>query len=114
MNGIRLLATAWSRVFSSRMEAKLTSFSSRCSDTSCAGSAARERGQHVHHSGLAHLGAGLGGHAVHQQRAAGQHPLELLPVPVDHQRAQLLEDRKSTRLNSSHVAISYAVFCLKK
>src|SRR5690625_5453363 len=25
----------------------------------------------------------------------------------------LLEDRKSTRLNSSHVAISYAVFCLK-
>src|SRR5690625_5783496 len=24
------------------------------------------------------------------------------------------EDRKSTRLNSSHVAISYAVFCLKK
>src|SRR5207253_10988344 len=28
-------------------------------------------------------------------------------------RADLL-DRKSTRLNSSHVAISYAVFCLKK
>src|SRR5207253_10347516 len=27
---------------------------------------------------------------------------------------QVLEDRKSTRLNSSHVAISYAVFCLKK
>src|SRR5207253_8348134 len=28
---------------------------------------------------------------------------------------QLVEaDRKSTRLNSSHVAISYAVFCLKK
>src|SRR5690625_1787951 len=25
-----------------------------------------------------------------------------------------VEDRKSTRLNSSHVAISYAVFCLKK
>src|SRR5437870_13637260 len=25
-----------------------------------------------------------------------------------------LLDRKSTRLNSSHVAISYAVFCLKK
>src|SRR5437870_7281214 len=33
------------------------------------------------------------------------------------QRRQLRveeEDRKSTRLNSSHVAISYAVFCLKK
>src|SRR5690625_6379178 len=27
---------------------------------------------------------------------------------------QLKRDRKSTRLNSSHVAISYAVFCLKK
>src|SRR5215510_15573058 len=27
---------------------------------------------------------------------------------------EVAEDRKSTRLNSSHVAISYAVFCLKK
>src|SRR5690625_544989 len=26
----------------------------------------------------------------------------------------IFSDRKSTRLNSSHVAISYAVFCLKK
>src|SRR5690625_5688641 len=30
------------------------------------------------------------------------------------ERVGPLEDRKSTRLNSSHVAISYAVFCLKK
>src|SRR5439155_13317574 len=29
-------------------------------------------------------------------------------------RHRRLQDRKSTRLNSSHVAISYAVFCLKK
>src|SRR5439155_20354410 len=28
-------------------------------------------------------------------------------------RGGCIEDRKSTRLNSSHVAISYAVFCLK-
>src|SRR5438067_3740122 len=28
--------------------------------------------------------------------------------------AAIVEDRKSTRLNSSHVSISYAVFCLKK
>src|SRR5690348_17879176 len=28
--------------------------------------------------------------------------------------ANALEDRKSTRLNSSHPSISYAVFCLKK
>src|SRR3989442_9350796 len=27
---------------------------------------------------------------------------------------EVLKDRKSTRLNSSHVRISYAVFCLKK
>src|SRR5260221_4262472 len=31
-------------------------------------------------------------------------------VPED----RLLGDRKSTRLNSSHTVISYAVFCLKK
>src|SRR5438874_7662362 len=31
-----------------------------------------------------------------------------------HQNALTSEDRKSTRLNSSHVEISYAVFCLKK
>src|SRR5690606_41961290 len=31
-----------------------------------------------------------------------------------HQRRRLARDRKSTRLNSSHVKISYAVFCLKK
>src|SRR5690625_6395743 len=30
------------------------------------------------------------------------------------EQIDLSEDRKSTRLNSSHVAISYAVFCLKK
>src|SRR5690242_7288983 len=29
-------------------------------------------------------------------------------------RGQVWEDRKSTRLNSSHMSISYAVFCLKK
>src|SRR5256885_3841709 len=30
------------------------------------------------------------------------------------QSAQIERDRKSTRLNSSHLVISYAVFCLKK
>src|SRR5690348_17918195 len=37
---------------------------------------------------------------------------------LDHDAERLgevpLEDRKSTRLNSSHPSISYAVFCLKK
>src|SRR5260221_8762552 len=31
-----------------------------------------------------------------------------------HDRARRAGDRKSTRLNSSHTVISYAVFCLKK
>src|SRR5690606_39976867 len=31
-----------------------------------------------------------------------------------HIRSNINRDRKSTRLNSSHVKISYAVFCLKK
>src|SRR5438874_3762830 len=36
-------------------------------------------------------------------------------VVAEPSRPQLaVEDRKSTRLNSSHVEISYAVFCLKK
>src|SRR5690606_2862610 len=33
---------------------------------------------------------------------------------LDELGARLGQDRKSTRLNSSHVKISYAVFCLKK
>src|SRR5690606_39288126 len=33
---------------------------------------------------------------------------------VDHLPVVRSQDRKSTRLNSSHVKISYAVFCLKK
>src|SRR5436305_2262233 len=35
-------------------------------------------------------------------------------APVHHSFEHGKEDRKSTRLNSSHVRISYAVFCLKK
>src|SRR5690625_6630709 len=35
-------------------------------------------------------------------------------VPMIIGEIQRFIDRKSTRLNSSHVAISYAVFCLKK
>src|SRR5207253_9296478 len=56
-------------------------------------------------------------------RLASSRPLELsnqasipwspISQPADVKRGILL-DRKSTRLNSSHVAIPYAVFCLKK
>src|SRR2546427_1467333 len=40
-------------------------------------------------------------------------PVQPVRVLRDHARG-LLRDRKSTRLNSSHSQISYAVFCLKK
>src|SRR4051812_49946545 len=37
------------------------------------------------------------------------------PCAEPHERAERdHQDRKSTRLNSSHMSISYAVFCLKK
>src|SRR5256885_3715100 len=39
--------------------------------------------------------------------------LQLLLHGLDHAR-MAVADRKSTRLNSSHLVISYAVFCLKK
>src|SRR2546430_7979843 len=39
-------------------------------------------------------------------QANGPSPQSVAPLP--------LKDRKSTRLNSSHSQISYAVFCLKK
>src|SRR5699024_12337720 len=47
--------------------------------------------------------------------------VEIAVIPVMHRLIQSFfhkmvprEDRKSTRLNSSHVSSSYAVFCLKK
>src|SRR5258707_9957532 len=41
-------------------------------------------------------------------------PRTLLDATTDPDRAAAKRDRKSTRLNSSHANISYAVFCLKK
>src|SRR2546426_3931886 len=40
--------------------------------------------------------------------------LRVHPVSRVHHEDADLGDRKSTRLNSSHLVISYAVFCLKK
>src|SRR5437879_11022175 len=41
-------------------------------------------------------------------------PLSSILYSLDHADAKSNPDRKSTRLNSSHRCISYAVFCLKK
>src|SRR5207253_5938020 len=53
------------------------------------------------------------------KRCCGSTPVCIGPAFFDifgriKDREMSTEDRKSTRLNSSHVAISYAVFCLKK
>src|SRR3712207_8488236 len=42
------------------------------------------------------------------------HAFRKMTAIVDGSRRIVAEDRKSTRLNSSHANISYAVFCLKK
>src|SRR2546429_2604349 len=50
-------------------------------------------------------------------KKAGQQPGEFLTRHVNREWGDLSDedrDRKSTRLNSSHGYISYAVFCLKK
>src|SRR2546426_4951343 len=60
-------------------------------------------------------------HIVHAHHSH-DHWLALIarPILADRRRPRVvrtfhnLRDRKSTRLNSSHLVISYAVFCLKK
>src|SRR3712207_7940143 len=52
-----------------------------------------------------------GADAEHRRRNQGRTAREV-PHPGDFRHLRL--DRKSTRLNSSHANISYAVFCLKK
>src|SRR5438034_1759426 len=48
-------------------------------------------------------------------RSLGLSGINLLPLGYQEEHTLLLlVDRKSTRLNSSHTVISYAVFCLKK
>src|SRR2546426_3962457 len=54
-------------------------------------------------------GPGRGGAALDRARAARHEGRLRRPRGRD-----LPADRKSTRLNSSHLVISYAVFCLKK
>src|SRR5699024_12114583 len=55
------------------------------------------------------LNLSFGGH----YNLSARLPLSNMPLLL-RQAFVMSEDRKSTRLNSSHVSISYAVFCLKK
>src|SRR3712207_8446803 len=66
----------------------------------------------AHHAGafeegLPDAGVGVVGVQEHPGELQAGADLGLAVVELD-------EDRKSTRLNSSHANISYAVFCLKK
>src|SRR3712207_8267885 len=62
--------------------------------------------------------AGLYGDPTEQAPPGDQPAADTPAAPRDSQAATLVAmtkaDRKSTRLNSSHANISYAVFCLKK
>src|SRR5207249_9836824 len=69
-----------------------------------------------------HAGASeVGAHSFEcELQPKGIHVIEseFIPEVIDPQTGKEVQpgetDRKSTRLNSSHVSISYAVFCLKK
>src|SRR2546430_7924073 len=59
--------------------------------------------------------AAAGQHSECQDPRALEHVhVAFLPMRLRHSALLMREDRKSTRLNSSHSQISYAVFCLKK
>src|SRR5258708_31904162 len=55
-------------------------------------------------------------HPLHPRRRRPRDLPPFSPLRPEHQRQRWgwRRDRKSTRLNSSHQIISYAVFCLKK
>src|SRR2546426_4466342 len=56
-------------------------------------------------------GISLQRHELFAQDPDAQKAVGREPVGID---CDARQDRKSTRLNSSHLVISYAVFCLKK
>src|SRR5205085_7503145 len=60
------------------------------------------------------LYVGISSYGAESTDATGEIARELHTPLIIHQPAYNMLDRKSTRLNSSHSQISYAVFCLKK
>src|SRR5207249_11280041 len=70
----------------------------------------RHRGHHRRGMGVDPPLESHDGVRVLTRRTAGDEA----PARGPHRQRGIGRDRKSTRLNSSHVSISYAVFCLKK
>src|SRR3712207_8205460 len=62
---------------------------------------------------LAPVRAGLFVSDGDEPRRIPIHPIPQV-LPPHRRQDSVVQDRKSTRLNSSHANISYAVFCLKK
>src|SRR5699024_12512918 len=68
---------------------------------------------------LHRLDAAVGDHRIEARGCDRHRAVDAVLYPLLRHHAALLQlelhlqDRKSTRLNSSHVSISYAVFCLK-
>src|SRR5258707_9926157 len=82
----------------------------------------RVRQEHEGHPQTGRQAFREGGDVVHllrgkpgdrRRRGIGQQPVGIV-LDDAHMAALCDADRKSTRLNSSHANISYAVFCLKK
>src|SRR3712207_7860848 len=78
-----------------------TLFRSAVRDRKGRGCEGQKEGKGGHLGGHRPPGVLRPSHLPHERPGTRAHPLRLL-------------DRKSTRLNSSHANISYAVFCLKK
>src|SRR5256886_11700143 len=105
-------------------EAEVEAFHKRRIDLPAAGRQhLLDRLQRAEHDAVRHVDQAPAPHGLHHLRIeelGPWHPArlgrwtgsltarELHPLPI------VGEDRKSTRLNSSHSQISYAVFCLKK
>src|SRR5690606_40468234 len=91
-----------------------------------AGSSKNGRESHSKRLGVKIFGGqqAIAGNIIVRQRGTKHNPDKNVGIGKDHTLHALVdgtvvfrkkaEDRKSTRLNSSHVKISYAVFCLKK
>src|SRR5438552_6202015 len=95
----------------------------RRATSGCTGRGARSGPRRQPERAQQRLEPRLAAQRIHRRVDAEEHDLvRALPDPALEQRECLLpisepdvdQDRKSTRLNSSHQIISYAVFCLKK
>src|SRR6266480_1234922 len=105
-----------------RFSVSLNPSCSRCSSSNCDSSSSRVIS--ATSRAVRAPASSKDGHDVHQRILLGLRDRRGVPGRPDRLRAALQQqdcaavpvdrDRKSTRLNSSHMSISYAVFCLKK